>query len=213
MPLNHFLYRCPRCGADPLAGEGDRAWCGACGCRFERGEEGGLIEVRDADGNRWQVPGRLLGAAVAVWGGAGTRAFGAGDRLFYEGEVEMRKASAERPVWHRGELLGFAEALGPPVSGHLRLTDDSLRFRAGGEGGRGAGEEQWPLLEIRAVQTSSRALQVVPGGNRGVLHFEFPQDSPRRWEELLHLALRRVYRKAGLGEIVEFQPRIVTVAP
>lgn len=210
MPLNHFLYRCPRCGADPLAGEGDHAWCDTCGCRFERGEGGGLIRVSCIDGGSWDVPGSLLGAAVAVWGGAWTRAVQAQDILFYQARVELRGASAERPVRYGGELLGFAEALGPPVPGWLTLKDDALFFSPVRGDRKAAKEARWPLLEIRAVQTSSRALQLVPGRDKGVLHFEFPSDSPRRWEELLHLALRRAYRRAGLGEIVEFQPRIVT---
>ena len=40
--------------------------------------------------------------------------------------------------------------------------------------------------------------------------FKFPEDSPFRWEALLRENLRRAYRAAGRGEIVEFQPRIVT---
>ena len=69
MPLIHLLYRCPRCGHDPLEGEGDRAWCLACGTRFARGGPGGLIDVREADGTCWAVPGHRLTAALDALGG------------------------------------------------------------------------------------------------------------------------------------------------
>ena len=59
------------------------------------------------------------------------------------------------------------------------------------------------------MQTSSSSLQVtIPSGE--LIQLRFSLDSPRRWEQLLKAALQKAYREAGRGEIVEFQPRIVT---
>jgi hypothetical protein len=112
--------------------------------------------------------------------------------------------------------------MGERFTGTLELTEQALRLsrRPGSRGGGGhetgslpdsdpeKGTETWPLLEIRAVQTSSSCLQFSPASG-GLVELRFPHDSPFRWETLLRNALRRVYRREGLGEIVEFQPRIV----
>jgi ribosomal protein L37E len=204
VPLTYLLYRCPRCGHDPLEGEKDEALCSACGTWFGRGREEGRIRIREESGSAWEVPSGLLTAAIQALGGPGPRARDRLGGLRYETEVDVRIAMEEAPVRFRGELLGFAETLGPGTSGVLEITDEALTFSAPGEGGR-----QWPLLDIRAVQTSSSSLQISPREG-GLIQFRFRMDSPRRWEELLHLALREAYRRAGLGEITEFQPRIVT---
>jgi len=119
--------------------------------------------------------------------------------------------------------------MGEGASGVLTLSEEGLEIAfhygqapdpATGEGvasmpagGKGAGEQDsrlsWSLLEIRAVQTSSSSLQFSPRGG-GLVELRFPYDSPLRWETLLRGALRRAYRREGRGEIVEFQPRIVT---
>jgi hypothetical protein len=211
MPLTYLLYRCPRCGHDPLGGEKDEALCSACGTWFGRGGEGSLIHVRESTGEEWEVPSRLLTASIQALGGPGPRARDREGRIRYEAEVEVRVAREESPFRFRGELLGFAETLGVGVPGVLEITDEALTFspsvtsesHSGSEGIRGS----WPLLDIRAVQTSSSALQISPREG-GLVQFRFRIDSPRRWEELLHMALREAYRRAGLGEITEFQPRI-----
>jgi hypothetical protein len=68
--------------------------------------------------------------------------------------------------------------------------------------------EDWPFLDIRAVQTSSSSLQFSPRSG-GLIELRFAEDSPYRWETMLREALRWAYREAGLGEILEFQPRVV----
>jgi hypothetical protein len=189
-----------------------------------------MIAVREAGGAFWVVPGHRLAATLDALGGPEPAARGGRDGvLAYQAAAEARWATEERPFRFRGELLGFAEGMAAPVAGVLRITDDDLVFRempgsgglpaiarasAGGvptpstavEGG--ALLHGWPLLGIGAVQTTSRSLQIAPRAG-GLVQFRFPDDSPRRWEELLHLALRQAYRRAGRGEIGEFQPRIV----
>jgi hypothetical protein len=144
------------------------------------------------------------------------------DGIIHRAEVEVRESGAEAPVRSGGELLGFAEAMGERFSGILELTDQALILHVGTGPGVGSdkragfgpgslpeeGSETWPLLDIRAVQTSSSSLQFSPVSG-GLVEFRFPHDSPFRWETLLRNTLRRAYVREELGEIVEFQPRIV----
>ena len=106
-------------------------------------------------------------------------------------------------VRHRGCFVGRVERLGSPRPGTLRLTCDALEFAPASGPVR-----RWPLAEISAVQASSGTLQVKPR-RQPLAAFRFPEGSVRLWEELLREALRRFYRSAGRGEIMEFQPRIV----
>jgi len=212
MPLVHLLYRCPRCGQDPLEGEKDEATCTACGTRYSRGGEGGLIQVREPSGEMWEVPGHRLTTAMEGWReeeGSDSPAPGTPIRRT---QVEVRQTGRESPVRLGGELLGFAEAMGEPTLGTLQITEEALILLTGtGEADgseRGNPSETWPFLEIRAVQTSSSSLQFSPSRG-GLVQVRFASDSPFRWESLLRHALRRAYRGEGLGEIVEFQPRIV----
>lgn len=216
MPLTYLLYRCPRCGHDPMKGEKDRAACSKCGMTFFRGGQGGLIRVQGPSGEVWEVPGHRLTAAMRAHEDAGfPQAWGPGVTLRVA-EVAMRRSGQEAPVQWAGRLLGFAEAMGEVVSGTLELTGESLIFRTysvlrppgNGISEDGAFVKSWPLLEIRAVQTSSSCLQFSPASG-GLVELRFPKDSPFRWENLLRNTLREVYRREGIGEIVEFQPRIV----
>jgi len=131
----------------------------------------------------------------------------------HRAKVEVRQTGREAPVRWEGEFLGFAEAMGETIPGILHLTEGALILWTGkaGEGGSDGGNstQTWPLLEIRAVQTSSSSLQFSPSSG-GLVQFRFPADSPFRWETLLRHALRKAYQREGLGEIVEFQPRIVS---
>jgi 1-acyl-sn-glycerol-3-phosphate acyltransferase len=67
----------------------------------------------------------------------------------------------------------------------------------------------WDLLEIGAIQTSSKSVQIAPKAG-GLVDFRFQDDSPKRWDGILQRAVRKAYERAGFGEIVEFQPRIAT---
>jgi len=204
MPLIHLLYRCPRCGHDPMGGAKDHALCPACGTRFTRGDGRCGIRIQEPSGRVWEVSTHVLTEAIDALGGPEPRARDPQGRIRYEAEVKVRVAREEAPVRFKGELLGFAEILGDPVAGVLEISPEALVLSASG-----GAVDRWPLLDIRAVQASSSSLQVSPREG-GLIEFRFPADSPRRWEELLHLALREAYHRAGFGEITEFQPRIST---
>ena len=121
----------------------------------------------------------------------------------YSARAEISWRSSEEPVWHRGELLGFAETMGPPAPGTVSVDREGVSVdEAGGGSGR------WRLLDIRAVQAASRSLQLSLPGDR-LVQFRFPGDSPRRWEILLRRLISDAYEDAGRGRVVEFQPRIV----
>ncbi len=213
MPLVYLLYRCPKCGQDPLDGEKDEAICSSCGTRYSRGPEGGLIQVQESSGEVWEVPGHCLTQAMESRRETDAFESAAPETLIHTAQVEVKQTTGqEAPVRWGGEFLGFAEAMGEPTRGTLQLTGEALiLFHGTGEWDESHGgdrAETWLLLDIRAVQTSSSSLQFSPSAG-GLVQFRFKNDSPFRWETLLRNALRRAYHREGMGEIVEFQPRIV----
>ncbi|MGW8268549.1 MAG: lysophospholipid acyltransferase family protein, partial [Longimicrobiales bacterium] len=137
---------------------------------------------------------------------------GSAGRPLRRAGVVFRLSGEERPVRFKGEVVGFVEHLGEGREGILELGEEALLLWVQESGSpRELPEEpsvRWELLEIRAVQTSSSAVQIALRSG-GLVHFSFPEDSPYRWEGLLQEALRQAFRREGLGEIREFQPRIV----
>lgn len=202
MPLTYFLYSCPRCGHDPLGGEGDRAECQACGASFTREGATGRIRLEASDGDSGEIEPAVLRASLEERGAPRGALAERDGKEEYTSPAVLRRSIGEEPVRHGGSLLGFVERMGPEEVGSLKLRGNTLSFEVG-EGTIG----QWSLLDLRSIQTSSSALQVT--GQDGMVEFRFRGDSPRRWETLLHGLLREAYREQGRGEIVEFQPRIV----
>jgi hypothetical protein len=214
--LVDFLFRCPYCGHDPMEGKGVRASCSGCGRSFEPGKGGTAIRV-DGDGKGpREVPAGILSRQMDDHGGALSLARGEDGRLRHHTRVRARFAHRESPVRFRGEFLGLFELFGVGDQGILALEHDHLTFHPGpqapenGDGSGGGGETRvWPLLELRALQTSSSSAQISPRGG-GVVLFRFPEDSVKRWEELLRGAISEVWEEAGRGKVIEFQPRIRT---
>lgn len=204
MALAHFLFRCPLCGHDPMAGKGDRAWCGGCGARFGRGRGGCSIEVSRAESPSETRPAAELADAIDAWGGPLTAATRADGKIRYEARARARWRVGEEAVRYRGRLVGFQERMGTPTAGVLRATGDRLEFTSDAR----VPTRTWPWLELRAVQTSSSRLQIRTGAGE-LVQFRFEADSPRRWELLVRRLVSRAYDRQGRGEVVEFQPRIV----
>jgi hypothetical protein len=94
--------------------------------------------------------------------------------------------------------------MGPPRAGRLTLEGDRIRFIAD----EGIGFD-WGLLELSAIQMSSSTLQL-KAKRQPVMTIRFERSSAKLWEERLQAAVREAYRRAGLGNVVEFQPRIST---
>lgn len=206
MAIRDLLWACPECRR--IAGirtgtDGER--CTGCGTRFRR-VRAAVIEAARPDGSREALPAatwaaRLAGIDLdAVAKGAGAP----GSDFELRERARARFAVAETPVRHRGRYLNRIERFGPDQVGTLELADGVLVFH------RDAGSDvAWPFDRITAIQPSSSTLQI-KGKGMPLASFRFPDGSARLWEVLLCAALRRHYRKAGRGEIVEFQPRIVT---
>ena len=204
MALADLLYRCPRCGFDPMEGVGDEASCPSCGTGFTRGRGNRVLVERRPDGGTVETPVSALVGLIEASGGPLTRARRPDGSMGYSADVDVSWRVAEEPVHHRGELRGFSERMGEPVPGVLTVDESSVTVRTEADG-----EATWPFLEIRALQTSSSSLQLSLPEDR-LVQFRFREDSPRRWEDLMRHLLREAYRRAGKGNVVEFQPRIVT---
>ncbi|HUG00605.1 MAG TPA: hypothetical protein VML95_01945 [Longimicrobiales bacterium] len=203
MAIGDLLWACPFCGAVgaiQAAGRG-RSVCSACGSAYRRGRGSLLIahrpgaepEVRPA--SEWLQALPTLAAAL----GAGNQ----DGRVLREDMVEATVAGPDEAVRRGGEVLGFRETAGESLTGALRLEGATVTLEED-SGARRA----WALEDLTAIQSSSRVVQIKPRG-RPVVTFRFRTGSPRLWEELLQLAMRRLYRTLGRGEIREFQPRIV----
>ena len=207
MPIHDMLYRCPRCGHDPLDGHKGRARCFSCGTRYEQGR-GSVIIVRPPEGPLERISAASLVADMDRMGGLGTgkdRGRGLPEQSpFREARVALGLAEGYDVIRWRGEVLGFSERISWKGEGLLKLEGEALTFTPLGNRAEGF---SCLLSDVRGVQISSGALQVTLEGTR-LYQFEFVDDSPKRWEDLLCQALSRLYTKTGRC-ITEFKPRIV----
>ena len=207
MPIHDMLYRCPRCGHDPLDGHKGRAKCFSCGTTYEQGR-GSVIIVSPPEGPLERISAASLVADMDRMSGLGTgkdRGRGLPEQSpFREARVALGLAEGYDVIRWRGEVLGFSERISWKGEGLLKLEEETLSFSPSRE----AEGFSCLLGDIRGVQISSRALQVTLEGNC-LYQLEFVSDSPKRWEDLLCFALRRSLLRSG-KRIVEFKPRILT---
>ena len=221
MPIHHMLYRCPRCGHDPLEGHRGRAKCSSCGTGFQQGR-GSIIIVRPPKGPPERTSASSLLADVERLGGPGTEKEAGEERLeeraedigggmngaglFREARIVFGRAEGHDVIRWRGEVLGFSERISWKGRGLIRLEGEALTFEPDQDLGGGVQDFSCFLGDIRGVQISSMALQITLDGGR-MYQFEFVDDSPKRWEDLVCLALTRLYARSGQW-IAEFKPRI-----
>lgn len=199
MPLRHVVYRCPLCGHDPTEGQGDEARCPACEATFVRAARG--VSVRSSAGATNMSVAELVDR-IRQHGGSLSAATSSGASLRYESDVLYHGPVSEEPLRDGGRLLGYVERPGRVQRGVLEVTERDLSFR-----GAGVQELRWPLRDLRALQVSTRSLQIGIRG-LGTVQMTFLEASTFRWEELLQHVIREVWRSEGRGEITEFQPRI-----
>lgn len=211
MAITDLFWGCPQCGAfGSLRRRSREVNCSTCGAVFRRAAGAQIASNSPAQGREiirsaaeWTdllpAPERLVTGREDP--GAGRHEEGG---VRYRASVIARFAEGEQDVRRGSEFLGRIERLGPRIAGELRLHGDGLVFR-----GPDGTERRWHLDEITAVQPSSSTLQL-KFRKQPVVSLRFETDSVRLWEALLEGALRRRYRELGLGEILEFQPRIVT---
>lgn len=204
MPLKDLLWACPLCHA--VEGLGLEGVCAACGAAFSRGTGARIVARRKAEGREAAAERTALEwLAMLPWpdvDGEGT-SLPAGLEPPFEAAVRIRVAACERPVRRGGHFLGLVEVYGAKQPGRLVLGADTLGFRPAraGEG------FSWPLVEVTGIQPSSAAIQLKARG-RPVVSVRFVAGSVRLWEQRLKHGVRRAYRAAGRGEIVEYQPWI-----
>ena len=202
MPIQHLLYRCPRCGHDPTTATSRGARCESCGTTFEQGR-GAVVFVRSLDGEVEETSACVLIDAIDKLGGPASRATDEAGAFSYEAEVAVTSGNRHQSVWWKGRVLGFFERISDRGDATLRLDGAEVIVTC-------AGQEPlvWHLGNIHAIQVSSRAIQLNIK-DVGLYQMEFLSDSPKRWEDLIKAALTHFYSALG-QEVVEFQPKIVT---
>lgn len=204
MPIRDLLWACPLCGTvGGLHADGKLERCAACATVFRRGPRS-TIAATGPDGQTESRPAAEWAGRLPAEPPLGEEPGGAGERLRRRDRVLARFALGDEPIRRGKAFLGFMERLGPARAGELTLTDDALALRL-----EDGGERRWPLQDVAALQASSATIQVRPRGEP-IVSLAFPDSSVRLWEESIAAALRRKWRTLGRGEILEFQPRIVT---
>lgn len=198
MALADLLWACPACSRDRALREApDGATCPGCGTSYDR-VLGARIRARSRQGEEHvrtaaEWVDALPDPATLLEGGPLVRA----------AQVRVRFVTRHEVVRENGRYLNRIEIFGPEAEGRLELDLESLRLA-----GEGEGPVVWAFGDLKAVQASSKTLQV-RGGGHPLASFSFLDDSSFLWEQLFALALGRYYRETGRGEIVELQPRIV----
>lgn len=201
MAIRDLLWACPVCGTDSgLVAAGRSEACRACRTSYRRGG-GATIVATGPDGSRTV---RSVTAWLERMPPLALPLEGDSSAPYRRDRVEVRFAEDEHTVRAHGRFLGRIERLGPSRPGVLTLEADRLVF-VDDDGD----QRVWLFTALTAVQGSSSTLQIKACGER-VVSFRFPQASIRLWEVLFESALRRLYQAAGRGDIIEFQPRIVT---
>jgi len=201
MPLHHLLYRCPECGHDPVRPSESGAVCPECDARFVRGT-GARIQISARTGKRSASAGELIDA-IDGWDERVPTVLDEDGNLDYGAHIHYRRAVGQGVALVGDQVAGFYEEFTDRTGGNIHANEEGLTLRDD------TGDVlAWGWEDLRAVQTSSRSLQINVHPE-GLFDLTFESDSPRRWENLMHRALRNHYRARGL-EVMEFQPRVVT---
>lgn len=195
MAIRDLLWACPACGEpNGLVPAGRGEACRKCGARVRRGPAATIIV---------EAPGQPSVARPAwAWCDALPQ-LDANGPINLRGSAILREAEDAWPLKEGSRLLGFVERFGEKIQGTVTLDAQAVRF-APDDGGP---ERVWPLLDVTAVQPASSALQLKVAGQH-VVTLRFIDSSVRLWEQRIQEGLRRAFRAAGRGDIVEFQPRV-----
>ena len=202
MPIEHLLYRCPRCGHDPTMATPRGAWCESCETSFEQGSRSVVI-THSADGKIEEYSVNTLMETIEKLGGPSRDIFDHNGEEPYEARVTVSRGNNHKSVRWKGRVIGFFEHITERRFATLKLKKDDLILAWDGQNSL-----VWPLENLTAIQVSSKAIQINIKGE-GLYQIEFISDSPRRWEDLLQYTLYRFYKTQG-QKIIEFQPRIIT---
>lgn len=198
MAIPDLLWACPLCGLDRGLRASADATCSGCGTRFDR-VHGARIRAT-APGREERV--RTAAEWVDDLPDPATL-IGPGDP-FREAAVVASFVVGEQVIRFEGRYVNRIERFGGRERGRLELGPERLTWVP-----EGSTRLSWDFGDLKAVQASSRTLQV-RGGGHPLASFAFLDDSSYLWDRLLAAALAAFYRRTGRGEIVELQPRIVT---
>jgi len=182
--IQRLLYRCPLCGAEPWL---ERGRCRGCGASIKVGPDRYTATI----GGETDT--------VAGWYAAVRRL----DRLPEGGLasalVRVSRESREKPRSLAGGLTAVFYGRRPLGQAKLRLLVDRLEVD-----GLPGGPDAIGLADVRAVTIESNTV-IVDSRSRGVLFFDFPRGSGKRWEDALDQALERFHAPR---KILEFCPRL-----
>ena len=189
--IRDLLWACVVCGAEESIEVQDKVErCRQCGARYERGAGSEIVVTGQGSAPVAKQPREWVKQLPAP-------------TLTGSAECHVRFATTDTPIHSFGQYFGRFESFGEPVRGTLVLNEDHVRFTSGSDLLYNV-----KLIDLTAIQLSSSSLQL-KARRQPLLTIKFTKASPRMWDERLQMAVREAYRKAGLGDVVEFQPRVV----
>lgn len=204
MAIRDLLWACPHCRSFGTLRAGKRRTdvCQTCGTAFERAERAtlritfpdGRTETREAADWELRLPS------------IESRYPPENDETIGPVPVGVRTLTAICPVRDSGRLIGWAERLSPRAAGTASLSAIEMVVQIADR------HESTALADITSIQPSSSSLQI-GRRNRPLLSLRFTTVSVRLWEAILQTRMANVFRQAGRGEIIEFQPLVRTHAP
>lgn len=189
--IKDLLWACVVCGREESLrpGEHDREVCRECGTTYERGQGANIIVTRQGSAPIEKPAGKWARELPSV-------------SLEGSADCTVRFADRDLPIRAYGQYMGRYEQFGEPVAGRLSVDAERVRFQA-------TRSFDWSLLDLTAIQLSSSTLQL-KARRQPLVTIRFTTSSSKLWEERLQGAVQAAYHRAGKGDVVEFQPRIVT---
>jgi 1-acyl-sn-glycerol-3-phosphate acyltransferase len=199
MAIRDLFWACPGCEAlgSLRADKRRTSVCDACGTRFRRAE-GATIRAEFPDG-------RTETLAAADWlhrlPSVESRYPADNEEALGPEPVGVKTLRRFRPVYEGPDLFGWAEQMSLRVQATATLSATTLVLRLAER------EEVTPLDQILSIQPTSSSLQITRR-DRPLIALRFRNASIRLWERVLQIRVANAYRRAGRGEIFEFQPVI-----
>jgi hypothetical protein len=225
MAIRDLLWACPLCESEgTLHTTRGAETCRNCGTSYRRGRGAEIVARAAGQPDLRLSAAEWLDRLPPLDIERRIREAMSRDGVIQREPGVLRLETGAQPVAFRGTYLNRIERLGPPQAGTLQLEADRISFHLADDSAErdaaatsdhdGSPDRSGPLVtwafdEIRAVQPSSSTLQIRALG-QPLASLTVPHGSIRFWEELLCAALKAHYRDAGRGEILEFQPRIIT---
>lgn len=190
MAIRHLVWSCVACGQEgALQPNGKSETCSRCATTYRRGR-GANIEVQSPNSPARTYHAREIAAVLPDPGRTGVARCGVRDWV------------GDKRMYALGRYIGLIDKYGDERVGTVTLTDENITF----EPEDGSAGFRYSLLDLRAIQPGSHALQIRT--TRGLHSLHFLDASAYPWERRLRNAVANAYQRDGRTAVAEFLPMI-----